>query len=781
MRRRRRTSILIFVTKAAQLFLALLASWPVPAGAQAFAVPLAARPIVPLVTAAPIPALGVAVPFASVSLAAPLPLPYVAVAAVPLASRALGAAPVASFAAEASNEPDPGRAAFDGAKAERERSLREDLRPVALSGQGFVVTPKAIAKPDTSSPVYGDMLKPWDLSRMAVARAPVPIGKIEDKAAFSKPTVSVLNMPIKMPGTDFRIPAELEQFREFIQKMIDHEAAVNPDMDGYYAYLTVDQNEVKAGATQRRPGVHIDGVQGARYKTKIVPEHLYSVSDALGTVFYPQSFDMSAVDPAKHHVHAELERQADESRAIRAADHEIYFWDSYSAHRADIATQDLTRTFVRVEFSKKVYDASGDTVSPLFEYDWKRVDRPIPADLDDAPRRPEGVDAQGYAREVASIPAWPAHTVKNLKGYLTDNLGAETVAAAKAGTASFLITVGEGREALAAAEAKGWKIGKQIAKKEGFHRVFEARTPVGRRGFVLQRVNGEDRVLHVQSLLKLAGASARRVRTIGASVSMRERYKKAFAKLGYVPDLVVYGFANTAIDAALLRNGFKNGRHFATLRRNYAKKLAALSGGDAAADDLDGMNMQVLGLADGRKVWFLHCMFGDLARDLVGAVADHGAKNIAFIGSAGSLDADGRMGEVVIPAVLRRPDGSEEALDFLPVIPGVPRRGVYARVPTPNVGTKAWADATRAAGVNLIESELALVLGELRGRPGVRVQASLVVTEAVYGPDGRDMTEWNLKDLRALIPALQRILDAALGATKDDWIVKSYTSVPLGD
>jgi hypothetical protein len=190
--------------------------------------------------------------------------------------------------------------------------------------------------------------------------------------------------------------------------------------------------------------------------------------------------------------------------------------------------------------------------------------------------------------------------------------------------------------------------------------------------------------------------------------------------------------------------------------------------------------MQVLELADGRRVWFLHCLFGDLARDLVGAAVDHGAKNVAFIGSAGSLEPGARVGEVVIPESYRRADGRVEALDRLPSIPGVARRGTYLRVPTPNVGTKAWVKAARASGVDLIESELGHILDELGGRPEVRLQVALVIAEAAFGPDGRDMTEWGLSDLRALIPALKGVLDAALGARSEDYIVKSYASVPLG-
>ncbi len=658
---------------------------------------------------------------------------------------------------------------------ERERSLRSDLREAKLSGAGFTLTPTPALPADRSSPIYESMLKPWSLSHLLVSHKPVVLGAVEDRKAFSGPTPSVLNMPIKMPGTDFRVPEELAQFREFLRKVIDHEAAVNPELDGFYAYLTVDQHTVEQGATHRRPGVHIDGVQGARYQVKLPPEHLYSASDALGTVFYDQSFDLTALDPAKDHVHAELERQAKEENGRAVPDYQIAFWDSYSVHRADVAPRPMKRTFVRVEFSRKVYDSMGDTVNPLFDYNWERVARPIPAGLDDRP-----VSVQGYPPEVAVISPGAGHTVKDLDAFLRDNLGAETVKAARRGRTPFLISVGEGRAALAKVRELGWTVGERVAKKEGYHQIFRARNPEGRSAFVFQRVNGGDRVLHAASLLKLAGAPGSQVRTIGRSHSWREHYKKVFAEVGHVPDLVVYGFANTAIDASLLRNAFKNGRHFVTLARNYKRKLAAIAGNPVDAHDLDGMSMQVLELADGRKIWFLHCMFGDLARDLIGAAVDHGAKSVAFIGSAGSLESGARMGEIVVPEKRRRADGSEESLGRLPSIPGLERRGTYLRVPTPNVGTKPWTRKARAAGVDLIESELGHVLDELALHPEVRLQAALVIAEAVFGPDGRDMTEWGLRDLRKLLPSLNKVLDAALGARSEDWVVKSYAVVPLG-
>lgn len=260
---------------------------------------------------------------------------------------------------------------------------REQLRRAKLSGQGYELTPRPAAVPakDLKSPIHQDMLEPWDLKRMLKRRAPLRIGSVDNKPAFSAPVASVLNLPIKMPGTGFKIPAELSPMREFLQKIIDYEAASNPKLGEFYAYLTVDRGFVKKGDTHRRPGIHIDGVQGSRYPEKLPPEHTYSASDAVGTVFYAQSFDLRHINPDRDYIHGELERQADEKNAVKAADYGIYFWDSYSAHRAALADEDAERTFVRVEFSRKVYDSVGDTVNPLFDYDWKRLSRPIPYEL----------------------------------------------------------------------------------------------------------------------------------------------------------------------------------------------------------------------------------------------------------------------------------------------------------------------------------------------------------------------------------------------------------------
>lgn len=266
-----------------------------------------------------------------------------------------------------------------------ERSLRHNLRIANFSGKSFTITPnpkgyqKEIQK---EAPIYRTMMLPWDLKRMKEIYAPLELGTLKNPEAFAAPTTSVLNMPIKMPGLDIRVPIELENFREFLQLVFDHEVKTNPHWGEFFVYLTVDQSPVFSGKTQRQPGIHIDGVQGARYPVKLPPEHTYSASNTLGTIFYPQSYDLAHVNPNTDHVHNVIWDQTNFNNRIITKDFEVYFWNSYSPHEAQVSTINIpSRTFVRVEFSKKIYGSHGDTMNPLFNYDWKSEHRPVPADL----------------------------------------------------------------------------------------------------------------------------------------------------------------------------------------------------------------------------------------------------------------------------------------------------------------------------------------------------------------------------------------------------------------
>src|SRR5690606_7271370 len=126
----------------------------------------------------------------------------------------------------------------------------------------------------------------------------------------------------------------------------------------------------------------------------------------------------------------------------------------------------------------------------------------------------------------------------------------------------------------------------------------------------------------------------------------------------------------------------------------------------------------------GKRVWFLHCMYGDLASDLVGAVLDFGVKNLTVVGGAGALDSRFEFGSLLVPEFIRHSDGTNARLN-LPAIPGVPRRGVYMRTPTPNLGTVEWVARMKRSGVELIEQELGHVLAEAGKYSDVNLRVAL--------------------------------------------------------
>ncbi|MFH1620150.1 MAG: hypothetical protein ABIG11_09660 [bacterium] len=381
----------------------------------------------------------------------------------------------------------------------------------------------------------------------------------------------------------------------------------------------------------------------------------------------------------------------------------------------------------------------------------------------------------GYPDEAARLDPKAAHTLKNIEGYLSDNLGKETLRAARSGETRFLILVGDGRKAASAALALGWRMFEPVTKKEGFHRVHRAVDETGGEAYVISRVNGEDRILHLHTLLRLAGLPSGLLQTSGHPVSWKQEYLKTFRSLGHIPDLVLYGFANTAVDSILLRNRAENAHHFMTMVANYDRRKRSPQDGE---HDMAGVNMHVLELADGKRVWVFPCLYGDLSRELMEAIFEHGARNVVFMGTAGALKGR-KVGEAVVPSELLRSNGRREKLGWLAPTP-LPKAGVYQRVPTPNIETQSWAQDAIRRGVDLVEVELEHAIYLFRDRPDVRFRAVLVVSDVLTGPGRKDMTEWGLPQLRALMPSICKVLDAASGVHGDQaWRLRSYKTVPL--
>ncbi|MDP3770995.1 MAG: hypothetical protein Q8R16_01705, partial [bacterium] len=140
------------------------------------------------------------------------------------------------------------------------------LVPIFGTEGAYVLTPNPSAGRvaiTEGEPVLRDLHTAWDIAKHAQARKPVTLGVVgpDIRASFPQPlaewTRHVLDMPIKFPGTDVRVPAALASVVPAIQRILDVEAGLNSHHDEYYAYLSVHQADLKAGERMRENPYHV--------------------------------------------------------------------------------------------------------------------------------------------------------------------------------------------------------------------------------------------------------------------------------------------------------------------------------------------------------------------------------------------------------------------------------------------------------------------------------------------------------------------------------------------
>ncbi len=243
-------------------------------------------------------------------------------------------------------------------------------------GNAIKVAPLKDINSNRHHPIIEEINTHWDLERFKVPRKPISVGEVRDKSFFSMfGAIRTLDMPIKMPGTDYRLPLDLFQFKDTLEQMIAFEHRINPWVDQYYAYVTVDQGWVSIGETQRKGGCHVDGFQGERIRKKNLINRSYVATDCLPTVFYDQSFNVVKLDEGEHNFFLEFDRQAKDDLIWRPVAYQILVMDAYTVHRADFASKKLFRTFLRLSYDIIEFDRLGNAHNPLFNYSWDMVPR----------------------------------------------------------------------------------------------------------------------------------------------------------------------------------------------------------------------------------------------------------------------------------------------------------------------------------------------------------------------------------------------------------------------
>ena len=222
----------------------------------------------------------------------------------------------------------------------------------------------------------------WNLDEFKQRHDPVIVGALAlDEPIFLQDhfALGILDMPIRVPGSAYRLPDIIARAWPVVKVCDSH--AADRGGDDRFCYLTVDQRLVKAGTTHRYAGCHVDGFQGARIDPKVEADFSYVVADALPTVFYRQAWDVGGLDVAHDNFFRAFDEQARPDAAWRARPGEVVYCDAWCVHRADVAPIDMVRTFVRLSYSVREFDRIGNHVNPLFGRMWQYVSRDAPKGL----------------------------------------------------------------------------------------------------------------------------------------------------------------------------------------------------------------------------------------------------------------------------------------------------------------------------------------------------------------------------------------------------------------
>jgi hypothetical protein len=247
-----------------------------------------------------------------------------------------------------------------------------------LSTEGSIeYSPHGLWTPviDPENIAYHTLFKPFNLNHYLSPRLPIDMGWT-DVSEWDDCKVNVLRMPLKFPGTPYRIPRELSALMPLIKRAAEYESFINKKHDRCFCHLTFDRSVVDAGLYHRYPGFHGDGIQGTKLTPKVTVEHSYILATKPPTEYCLQSFFLKHLDEAKHNYFLEFDKQAKECNMFGSLPNHLYLIDPYMVHRTPKIEEKTERIFARLTYAFTELQHPKNTINPLFlgqKYN-KRVD-----------------------------------------------------------------------------------------------------------------------------------------------------------------------------------------------------------------------------------------------------------------------------------------------------------------------------------------------------------------------------------------------------------------------
>ena len=232
--------------------------------------------------------------------------------------------------------------------------------------QTFDFEPRWVPTPFPRSPIWARLHQSFDTEHFLYPAPPIEVGRFDlDPAVLAG--LRVLRCPIKKADESIvHLPTELGPVAEVVRHIVETELFINPRFKDFHAHVSFECTDVAAGTTQRVPGWHVDGFQGVRVRAHVI-EHSYLWSTRRGTEYCLQPFFIDHLDPHRHNVFPEIERQAKPENVYETFPGSLYLIDPYVVHRSPRVEAAGLRSFLRVTFTETELEDPVNTRNLSFE------------------------------------------------------------------------------------------------------------------------------------------------------------------------------------------------------------------------------------------------------------------------------------------------------------------------------------------------------------------------------------------------------------------------------
>lgn len=237
---------------------------------------------------------------------------------------------------------------------------------LSKSGESFKIENFWHPKIDDWNPIYRDMLESFNYFKFTVPRPPISLGKVKENCFKKCP--DVLRLPIKWgKSNEVKLPKELFPIKDEVIRLLQYDSFINPYFTDFFAHITIDNSLAEKGKTQRFPGFHGDGLQGGKFKNKLICEHSYIYVSNNPTEIALQPFFVAHLNENRVNIFKEFDRQVDTQKTYKTIAEHVYLIDPYVVHRSPVVLMNTQRTFFRLTLTPTELLMPKNTVNPMFD------------------------------------------------------------------------------------------------------------------------------------------------------------------------------------------------------------------------------------------------------------------------------------------------------------------------------------------------------------------------------------------------------------------------------